>query len=52
MFWVISKVVNCEPDQARELLILLLEENEFIGTYNREEEIYTKGLNIDDYIDL
>ena len=46
----ISKIVHCSSQHAQDLILTLLEENKEIGSYNKEEKIYTKGVNVDDYL--
>ncbi len=47
----IVEVVNCPEKQAEDLVKLLLSENELIGTYNSEAKVYTKGINVNVYIE-
>jgi hypothetical protein len=47
----IAKVVNTDMEHAELLLKLLLNENELIGIYDEQRQIYTKGVGIDSYID-
>ncbi|MHA2168725.1 MAG: SBBP repeat-containing protein [Candidatus Kariarchaeaceae archaeon] len=46
----IAKIVRSEEKHAEELLELLLNENPVVGTYNSDQKIYTKGVNINYYI--
>jgi hypothetical protein len=48
----IAEVVSCSEDHAADLVKLLLSENKHIGEYNEQEKIYTKGVNIKDYIQM
>jgi hypothetical protein len=48
----IAKVVNCEESHAEELIGLLLMEHSTIGNYDKERKIYTKGVNINSYIEM
>lgn len=48
----ISEIVDCREDHAENLVIWLLEENSYIGGYDKTAKIYTKGVKIQDYIDI
>jgi hypothetical protein len=48
----IAEVVSCSEDQAADLVKLLLSENKHIGKYDDQEKVYTKGVNIKDYIQM
>jgi hypothetical protein len=48
----ISEVVNCSEAHAEDLIKLLLSENKYIGDYDENQKVYTKGVNIKDYIQM
>ncbi|MHA2249130.1 MAG: hypothetical protein ACXAD7_02155 [Candidatus Kariarchaeaceae archaeon] len=48
----ISEVIQSSSRVAEELLEQVLLENPQIGSYDKNRKIYTKGTNIQDYIDL
>jgi hypothetical protein len=48
----ISEVVSCSETHAEELVKLLLSENKYIGEYDEKDKVYTKGVNIKDYIHM
>ncbi|MHA2251804.1 MAG: hypothetical protein ACXAD7_15685 [Candidatus Kariarchaeaceae archaeon] len=47
----ISEIIRCQEEQAEKLLMMLLNQNSWIGTYNVEQRTYTKGTNINDYLE-
>jgi hypothetical protein len=48
----IAKIVRSEESHAEDLIKLLLNENPVVGTYDQDQKIYTKGVNIDSYIKM
>jgi hypothetical protein len=48
----IAEVVSCTEKQAEKLLGLLLLENSLIGSYDKEKRVYTKGVNIKEYLEM
>jgi hypothetical protein len=48
----IAEVVSCSETHAADLVKLLLSENKHIGEYDEQEKVYTKGVNIRDYIQM
>jgi hypothetical protein len=47
----IAKIINCPEKQAEHLILLLLKENETIGTYNKKDQVYIKGHDVSVLID-
>jgi hypothetical protein len=48
----VAEVVQCPEDHAENLIESLLKENHLIGTYDSNKRIYTKGANIEDYVEF
>lgn len=47
----IMEVIYQSEIHSEELLILLLQENTYIGTYDKENKIYTKGIRAEAYLE-
>jgi N12 class adenine-specific DNA methylase len=47
----LAEVASCDLVSAEKLVLTLLKTNLFIGTYDIEEKIYTKGIDVNDYIE-
>jgi hypothetical protein len=46
----ITQIVNTNEEHARTILVSILEEYPMIGRYDTENELYTKGINVEHYI--
>ncbi|MHA2252126.1 MAG: ABC transporter substrate-binding protein [Candidatus Kariarchaeaceae archaeon] len=47
----LAEIVQTTEEHTEELLLLLLEENTMIGSYYASGKVYTKGVDIKDYIE-
>ena len=48
----IVQITDTSEDQAKDLIKLLLLQNPLLGKYDETTKIYSKGIEVDDYIDF